>query len=1070
MALFLCSVVVLVLFIAEKLMWLVCPDVIWSLFMGLKALWHGRPLWVTRLLSALFEPIGWTAIFLIFWILTVLVFGRPVSVLKNYYREGKGGFRTGFWLWWNEWSSTVCLPRFRRAFKLCCVLFLIGLVGCWLYTGFYILSLCLRDLPSGLKDALHILDQTVKYPVWLPLIFTFVVLGMFANLADGAKLMKQIPQEEAEDQKEEETTGEPIEEEPAAEEAEEEVQVSLRPHERRRRINEWVNRILECREYYHSQFSVIYDQKGLFKKEGNMLPAESLPEEWLEEDRGRCMLEGMGVVGIKGLYTAPEESGKLTHQGAIVQSLLQGKDVLCCLPIGSGRTTAALLAVFHELVNEQRNCLIVCPDTPAVKNVYLKVRKFLESTGWERAVTLEVGERILDAGGYYIANVLVITAAQLHELLLSDSPSFRLFLEDVALVVLENIEQYYGTYGSHSSLVFRRLRRRLELYRADYRVFVTTAPYENYVEHARLFLGYDLTPDELEVIPWGDDARSRPERAIAYWTAPRRFTGKLADSAVISFSLQYGKWDEDFRELIACVSSALSRDRSGQNTIIVLSRGLRITQDDADARFREMAKDWNIHVVESLDELDSERFSYDNNIIVVAGYPGSWQMLMHEVSHFGKDGSLILIYNSTDPLSQYFTREASNERILMEGTEFSEPTRPWVSTTNQRGVIAPYNPSILSAHLLYACQEHELRQTEVRKYFGAEALAILRDKTGEEIALVNPVRTDGADLVFKAQKAPPKIDFRCVATGEGDLIPFIRSDEIVGHLERKCIAEQACLGRTRYWRRRRYLITGMQEFRNEVVLEGRLADRLEYREPISSLTVSLIEEPDKVHQGTKIYRTSERTGILIRQSFGRAEVTGKVYGVWQYDGFVTAQGKPQTLETPTKIKFNTHALFITLSLTNDKQPMLDFPTLHTIKHAIKVLLPTMLRYEPEELEIIIQREDTDRCPYIIFYDNHPEGTCYSSYLSSVSPEFWGHLLSMAYQLLALCPCDTGCWHCTYIPNCRCAIEDDGNWIHNSQLDKASAFDFLGRGLDEGGHRVNYTLKFGRLPDQKERVQ
>ncbi|MEI6808621.1 MAG: DEAD/DEAH box helicase, partial [bacterium] len=375
---------------------------------------------------------------------------------------------------------------------------------------------------------------------------------------------------------------------------------------------------------YYQQLAFICDDPGLLQSAGGRINAASffaLPtmgnNTWL-----KIALE---TNGIEDLFTEHhkkdvkyEDVHLWTHQARILHSLLatpgrtgESKHVICTLPHGSGRTTAALLAMYHMVVEQLASVLFVSPTIEAAKIVYDRIDDFLVKTAWRKAVTLQgfygdgkTGRTL--AHGEAI-NIVVATPEGLDQDLLRKNSDHELFLEDIALVVIDSAEEYYGTRGCHVSHLIRRMRRLAAKYEASPRFLVCMAPYRDAVSHAATLVGMTAGDFDYRGVTHNNDYCERQQRVVGIWSAPFRFTGADAQQPASQLTPLRLNLVDGLKALLNSLAFMLahedaeSQEKKSANHIIVVCKDSVLTRSDA-AGLMDVPG-WNLRIVSSLNEL-----------------------------------------------------------------------------------------------------------------------------------------------------------------------------------------------------------------------------------------------------------------------------------------------------------------------------------------------------------------------------------------------------------------------------------------------------------------------------------
>ena len=170
--------------------------------------------------------------------------------------------------------------------------------------------------------------------------------------------------------------------------------------------------------------------------------------------------EGLRSLGIRGVYTHQKESCALA---------LDGKDVVVATPASSGKSLAYILPLLAKLHSRpQARALLLFPTKALGRDQEKSLAAFIRSAGLDAPVVTYDGDTPRGQRGRARgeASVLITNPDMLHASLLPRHPAWSGFFSALELIVIDEIHQYRGIFGSHVANVLRRLRRVLGFYGA----------------------------------------------------------------------------------------------------------------------------------------------------------------------------------------------------------------------------------------------------------------------------------------------------------------------------------------------------------------------------------------------------------------------------------------------------------------------------------------------------------------------------------------------------------------------------------------------------------------------------
>lgn len=208
-------------------------------------------------------------------------------------------------------------------------------------------------------------------------------------------------------------------------------------------------------------------------------------------------------LGIERLYE---------HQAQAIDAALQGKDVILVAPTASGKTYAFLLPLLNMLLSDSKSHGLMLHPMKALSN---DQRRQLE----ELVKLLESPRKIEswvydgDTDGEYRKllrseppAILFTNPEMLHASFLGWSSQWEKFLRNLKFIIIDEIHEYRGYFGTHFALLMRRFLNKLHALGANPQLFLISATCANPEEHA-----FNLTGRSgMQLIQ--SNSEMRPER------------------------------------------------------------------------------------------------------------------------------------------------------------------------------------------------------------------------------------------------------------------------------------------------------------------------------------------------------------------------------------------------------------------------------------------------------------------------------------------------------------------------------------------------------------------------------
>ncbi|MEF8825580.1 MAG: DEAD/DEAH box helicase, partial [Halapricum sp.] len=252
------------------------------------------------------------------------------------------------------------------------------------------------------------------------------------------------------------------------------------------------------RDYYHNQ---IQFQRSIPARRPETRPCEM----------NREVTERLANRGIDELYA---------HQAKAIGASRRGQNVVLATPTASGKSLTYTIPAIERARDYDGRTLYIGPQVALINDQEATLSAFAEPFD-DVSVTQYTGA--LSGAERQEAreekpSIVLTTPDMLHCGLLSHaSDIWRTFFESLDLVVVDEVHEYRGVFGSHVGLVLRRLTRLCERFGAAPQFVCCSATIGNPREHAATITGQ---PTESFALVDEDTSETGPTHWL-FWQPPK---------------------------------------------------------------------------------------------------------------------------------------------------------------------------------------------------------------------------------------------------------------------------------------------------------------------------------------------------------------------------------------------------------------------------------------------------------------------------------------------------------------------------------------------------------------------
>jgi DEAD/DEAH box helicase domain-containing protein len=717
-----------------------------------------------------------------------------------------------------------------------------------------------------------------------------------------------------------------------------------------------------------------------------------------------------------------------SHQAEGIATVRERRDVLITTPTASGKSLVFQLPALAEAVaGGPGRGLFLFPLKALGQDQRGKLRRLAADAGLDDE---QAGCEIYDgdtppakrgAIRKRLPRVLISNPDMLHVGILGHWTTWGPLLADLSWIVLDELHTYRGIFGSHFHHVLQRLLRLCRSVGSDPVLIASSATAANAGQFAA-----ELTGREFHWIAESGAPREgrhlllvRPDGSP--YTAALRLFVRCLDAGLKTIVFTKA------RRITELLYSWLRRQEPELASRVASYRAGFLPEERRDVERALFTGALDGVISTSALEMGIDVGGLDACILV--GYPGSMMATWQRSGRVGRDGreSITVMVAMPDALDQYF---------LDHPEQFLE--RPC-----ERLVVDPANRQVARGHLLCAAAEMPLEPLQDRRYLErhrdsvdgllrqghllvaapAAAAPAAAEQAPAVAALGEAVELGGE--IFCLRRLPQRL---ITLRGSGNTFAILAGagaagdpgGRLIGTIDAVRALHECHPGAVYLHAGRQYLVEALE--REERRVRAVAADLDYFTTPLTEKQTEILE----------VLRPPAGDGPLVA-SLGRLKVTEWVVGFERkrVHGQETIDRTP--LDLPP-VEFETVGLWwqaprhFEETLRRAGEHFLG--ALHASEHAAISLFPLLALCDRGDIGgISYPFHPQVGCGAVFIYDGHPGGVG----ITARGHEDLAGLLERVLELVAGCPCETGCPSCIQSPKC-------GNG--NRPLDKPGAMRML----------------------------
>jgi len=716
------------------------------------------------------------------------------------------------------------------------------------------------------------------------------------------------------------------------------------------------------------------------------------------------------------------------HQARAVSAVRDGDNVVLATPTASGKSVGYTVPAFERALDERATTLYVAPQVALINDQEETLSDLAHGLGFASGVSVaqytgRQDRKEKEAIRERQPTVLLTTPDMLHYGIMPHGHRlWDWFFERLETVVVDEVHEYRGVFGSHVSLVFRRLARLCERFDADPDWVCCSATIGNPVDHAATVTGQPTASFDLVT---EDTSATGPTHWLC-WNPPEYGDGEgfgsgrrrsnhvetkrlFVDLVTKGHQTVVFTQSRQVAERYATDSASDLRDRGEHEIARSVEAYQAALTDERRGEIEDGLDSGEIRGVWSTNALELGVDIGGLDAVLLDGYPGTRMAAFQQGGRAGRgtDPSLVAMVAGEDQLDQYLM---AHPRDLFD----EEP---------EEAIANPENEHLMPDHVRAGARETWL-QPDDDDHFGDPFPDIVADLT--ESGDLDRRNTDaGLRWLYSGEGSPQhEMSLRTVGDREVQLRDR-RNGNRIAELSFADALRDAHPGAVYHHQGQDYEVVDLD-------LRGDVADLAPvrpnyYTQVLHDKTITV--EEDRREQ---VLPTHDDVTVRFADVSMRKQITG-------FERYDRQSGEPigqETLDLP-ETTLETEALYFTVpdAVETDIRVAGDGPdafpgAIHAAEHGMISLFPLSFLCDRRDVGGLSTplHPHTD-CATVFVYDGYPGGVGLTERAYETVVDLMGRTLGM----LRDCPCESGCPACVQSPHCGNA---------NDPLEKDLAADLL----------------------------
>jgi len=685
-----------------------------------------------------------------------------------------------------------------------------------------------------------------------------------------------------------------------------------------------------------------------------------------------------------------------SHQAEAVDKIINGKNVVVVTPTASGKTLCYNLPVLDRLLKtpEDARAIYLFPTKALSHDQYAELYELIAllrakiKTYTFDGDTPKSERKLLRLAG----QIILTNPDMLHTGILPHHTLWNKLFASLRFVVIDEVHQYRGVFGSHFANVLRRLKRICKFYGSRPQFICCSATIGNPGE-----LVENLVEEDFEVIE--HNGAPQGEKYFVFYNPPvvnpqlgirssikaeaRRLAMEFLANRVQT--ILFGRSRINVEVMTRYLKEVMLRLKQSPERV----RGYRGGYLPKERREIERGlREGDVLAVVSTNALELGIDIGELKAAILMGYPGTITSAWQQAGRAGRktETSVAILIASSSPLDQY----------IVTHPEYFFGRSP------ELAIIDPNNPSIVASHI--KCASFELPFEDGESFGRYNPAPIL-----EYLEKNNVLRHVGGRWHWASERYPAEdISLRSASADNFVIFNVAEKNKTIGEVDYDS-AQYLIFPDAVYIHQSQTYIIEELDWENRTAF-ARPEDVDYYTEAQAKTDVKVL-----MVDLTNTYENTQPEFPLLRKRFGDVNVTTVVsnYKKIKFDTHENVGWGDIHLPA---MEMQTESYWVVIKpevcekLKSDgKDPA---RILVALANLLRNVVPLFVMCDPKDFAVVsLLRSPYEQAPTIFIYDKYPGGINLARRIFSID----NRLFRAAAEIVERCPCGSGCPSCVGPP-------------------------------------------------------